>query len=114
MSQQNISLLSLPVALAGTVAANRFVTPGGAQAGADAGTLGAARFGGASGENVTVDVIGTAIVEAGAAISKGATLKSDASGRAITWVTSGAKVGIALQAATAAGQMIEVLLLPNA
>lgn len=114
MSQQNISLLSLAVALAGTVAANRFVTPGGAQAGADAVTLGAVRFGGASGENVTVDVIGTAIVEAGAAISKGVTLKSDASGRAITWVTSGAKVGIALQAATAAGQMIEVLLLPNA
>lgn len=113
MSQQNISLLSLPVTLAGTVAANRFVTPGGAQAGADANTLGATRFGGVSGEKVTADVIGTAIVEAGAAIAAGATLKSDASGRAITWVTSGAKVAIALQAASAAGQMIEVLLIPN-
>lgn len=114
MSQQNISLLSLPVTLTGTVAANRFVTPAGAQAGADANTLGVARFGGASGEKVTVDVIGTAIVEAGAAISAGATLETDASGRAVTWATSGGKVGIALQAASGAGVMIEVLLLPNA
>ena len=114
MSQQNISLLSLPVTLTGTVAANRFVTPAGAQAGADANTLGVARFGGGSGDKVTVDVIGTAIVEAGAAIAAGATLETDASGRAVTWATSGGKVGIALQAASGAGVMIEVLLLPNA
>ena len=114
MSQQNISLLSLPLTLSGTVASNRFVTAAGAQASADAATLGVARFGGAAADKVTVDVIGTAIIESGAAIAAGATLKSDASGRAITWATSGAKVGIALQAATAAGQMIEILLLPNA
>ena len=49
----------------------------------------------------------------GAAVAAGATVKSDASGRAITWASSGAKVGLALEAATAAGQMIEVLLVPN-
>lgn len=114
MSQQSISLLALTVALTGTVAANRFVTPAGAQAGADANTLGVTRHAGVSGENASVDVIGTAVVEAGAAIAAGATLKSDASGRAITWVTSGGRIAIALQAATAAGQFIEVLLLPNA
>ena len=114
MSQQNISLLSLPVTLTGTVAANRFVTPAGAQAVADSNTLGAARFGGVAGEKITVDVIGTAIVEAGAAITAGATLESDASGRAVTWATAGGKVAIALQAASGAGVMIEVLLLPNA
>lgn len=114
MSQQFTSLLTLTLALTGTVAANRFVTPAGAQAGADANTLGVARTAGVSGEKTPVDVIGTAVVEAGAAIAAGATLKTDASGRAIAWVTAGAKVGIALQAATAAGQFIEVLLLPNA
>jgi hypothetical protein len=114
MSQQNISLLSLPLTLTGTVAANRFVTPAGAQAGADANTLGVARSAGVSGEKVTVDVIGTAIVEAGAAIAAGATLETDASGRGVTWATSGGKVAIALQAASGAGVMIEVLLLPNA
>src|SRR5512139_2974636 len=114
MSQQAVSLLSITLALTGTVAASRFVTPAGAQAGADANTLGVARYAGVSGDKVTTDVIGTSIVEAGAAITAGATLKSDASGRAITWVTSGGKVGIALQSASAAGQFIEVLLLPNA
>jgi len=113
MPAQNISLLTLTVALAGTVTANRFVIPAGTQAGADASTLGVCRVSGVSGDNAPVDVLGTAVVEAGAAISKGASLKSDASGRAITWASSGAKVGIALEAATAAGQMIEVLLIPN-
>lgn len=114
MSQQSISLLTLTLTLTGTVGVNRLVTPAGAQAGADAVCIGAARSAGVSGDKVAVDVRGTAIVEAGAAIAAGATLKSDASGRAITWVTSGAKIGFALEAATAAGQMIEVLLLDNA
>jgi hypothetical protein len=114
MSQQNIAILALPLTLSGTVAANRFITAAGAQAGADAVTFGAARSAGVSGEKITADIIGTAIIEAGAAFSLGATLKSDSTGRAITWVTSGAKVAIALQAAAAAGQMVEVLLLPNA
>lgn len=114
MSQQNISLLSLTQALTGAVTANRFVTPAGAQAAADANTLGVTRQTGAIAEKVTVDVLGTAIVEAGAAVAAGATVKSDASGRAITWVTSGAKVAVALEAASAAGQFIEVLLIPNA
>ncbi len=114
MSQQAIALLTLTVALTGTVAANRFVTPAGAQAVADSSTLGVARAAGVSGDKIPVDVIGTTVVEAGAAVAAGATLESDASGRAITWATAGGKVGIALEAATAAGQMIEVLLLPNA
>lgn len=114
MSQQNIALLALPLTLSGTVTADRFVTAAGAQTGADGNAIGVARSGGVSGEKVTTDVVGTAIVEAGAAITAGATLKADASGRAITWVTSGARLGIALQGATAAGQKIEVLLIPNA
>lgn len=114
MSHQYTSLLALPVTLTGTVAAHRFVTAAGAQAGVDANTLGVARGAGVAGEKITVDVIGTAIVESGAAIAAGATLESDASGRAVTWASSGGKVGIALQAAAGAGEFIEVLLLPNA
>lgn len=113
MSQQSTPVLALTALLSGTVAANRFITPAGAQAGADANTLGVARTGGASGERVAVDVLGTAIVEAGAAVAANATIKTDSSGRAITWATSGAKVGLALQAAGAAGDFIEVLLIPN-
>ncbi len=113
MSQQNVSLLSLPLLLSATVAANRFVTAAGAQVAANGNSFGAARFGGVSGERITADVIGTAIVESGAAIAANATLGSDATGRAVPWA-SGGKLAVALQAASTAGQMIEVLLLPNA
>ncbi|MDP2830190.1 MAG: DUF2190 family protein [Sulfuricellaceae bacterium] len=107
-------LLTLPITLTGDVTANRFVTPAGVQAGADAVCIGVARSSGLTGGKIPVDVKGSAIVESGAAVAIGATLKSDASGKAIPWVTAGAKTAIALQAATAAGQMIEVLLLDNA
>ncbi|MCC7413328.1 MAG: DUF2190 family protein [Gammaproteobacteria bacterium] len=113
MSQQSTSLLTLTVTAAGTIAAGRFVTPAGAQAGADVNTLGVARTAAVATNKIPVDVLGTAVVEAGAAISAGATLKSDSSGRAITWATSGAKVALALQAAGGAGEFIEVLLVPN-
>lgn len=114
MSIQSTPILTLTTTLSGTVAARRFVTPAGAQAGADAYTLGVARTAGVSGDKIPVDALGTAVVEAGAAISAGATLESDSSGRAVTWATSGAKIAIALQAAGAAGDFIEVLLIPNA
>ncbi len=113
MPAQCTALLSLPITATGTIAVARFVTAAGAQAGADANTLGVARFAAVATDKLTVDVLGTAVVEAGAAVAAGATVKSDASGRAITWATSGAKVGLALEAAAAAGAMIEVLLVPN-
>jgi hypothetical protein len=113
MSKQAVSILNMTVVATGAITANRFVTVAGALAGADANTFGVACSTVASGEKFTADVFGTATVEAGAAVSAGATIKSDSTGRAITWATSGAKVGLALEAASAAGQMIEVLLIPN-
>jgi hypothetical protein len=108
-------LLTLTVAAAAAILANRFVTAASAQAEADENAIGVARSAAsAAGVLVPVDVLGTTIVEAGAAVSAGASLKADADGRAITWATAGARVAIALQAATAAGQFIEVLLIPNA
>lgn len=114
MSRQAISLLTLSMVATGTIVADRFVTPAVAQTGADGIAIGVAQTAAVSGERLPVVAQGTAIVEAGAAISAGATLKVDSSGRAITWATSGAKVGFALEAATAAGQFIEVFLLDNA
>lgn len=115
MGEQFRDILTLPIAVTGVVAANRFVTPAGAQAAADANTIGvAASAAGAAGERIPVIVVGTAAVTAGAAITRGATLKVDAQGRAIPWATAGARVAIALEAAAGAGELIEVLLLPNA
>lgn len=114
MSAQSIAVLTLTIAATGTIAAHRFVTPAGAQAGADANAIGATRVAAVSGDKIPVDALGTTVVEAGAAVAAGATIKSDASGRGITWVTSGARLGIALEAASGAGALIEVMLLPNA
>ena len=114
MSKQSFSILTLTISATATLTADRFVTIAGAVPAADAYVLGVCRTAAVSGDRVTVDVQGTSIVEAGAAVAVGNTVKVDASGRAIPWATSGAKVGIALQAATAAGQFIEVLLLPTA
>ena len=113
MSKQAVSILSLTVVASATLTAERFVTAAGAVPAADANVLGVVRQAAASGDRVTVDTLGTAIVEAGAAITAGQTLKVDASGRAIPWATSGAKVALALQAAAGAGSFLEVLLIPN-
>lgn len=114
MSQQAIPILTLTVTATGTIAANRFVTPAGLQVAADANAIGVTRAAAVANDKIPVDVLGTTIVEAGAAISAGATLKSDSTGRAITWVTAGARLGIALEATTAAGQFFEAMLIPNA
>ncbi|MCC6195711.1 MAG: DUF2190 family protein [Burkholderiales bacterium] len=111
--RQAISALCLSIPASGAVIGRRFVRPSGAQAGADHNTLGVARADASSGAQVPVDVLGTAIVTVGAAVIAGATLKSDANGKAITWAASGAKIAVALEAATGADQDIEVLLIPN-
>lgn len=114
MSRQSISLMTLAVVASGIVAQSRFITPTGAQAGADANALGVTRVAGVANDKIPTDVLGTATVEAGAAIAAGATVKSDASGRAITWASAGARLGVALEPAAGAGSFIEVMLIPNA
>ena len=114
MAAASMSVLAVTVAATGTIATARLVTPAGAQCGADGVAIGVARTAAVSGDKIAVDVLGTAVVEAGAAITLGATLKSDSTGRAITWATSGARVGIALSAAGAAGDMIEMLIVHDA
>ncbi len=112
--KQSIPILTIDRVSAGAIAAHRFVTAAGAQAGADANAIGVARNAAAAAAvRIPVDVLGTAIVEAGAAVAAGATLKSDANGKAITWAAAGAKLAIALDAAGGDGELIEVLLIPN-
>ncbi|OAI11781.1 hypothetical protein A1507_19835 [Methylomonas koyamae] len=114
MSRQCTPILTLPLTLTGTVVAERFVTVAGAQTGAAGNALGVTRTAGVSGEVVPVDVVGTAIVETGAAISAGALVEADASGRAVT-KSAGVTLGRLApgQSATAAGQFVEVILIQN-
>ena len=112
----NISTLTLTVVAAGALAAARFVNQAGAYPAAGAAAFGVTRTSAdAAGDVVPVDVQGTTIVEAGAAISFDAPLMVDAQGRAVP-LTVGSKspVGRAMEAATAAGEQIEILLVPSA
>ncbi|MCL2790115.1 MAG: DUF2190 family protein [Desulfobulbus sp.] len=114
MSRQSLPLLALTIIATGFISEYRFVSPAAAQAGAEANTLGVARMAAAIGDAIPVDAIGTAVVETGGAIAEGALVETDANGRAVT-NDSGPAVARVLpgQAATAAGQFIEVLLIPN-
>lgn len=135
---QYIDMLTLRVRSAGAVTQRRFVTFAGAQvSAAGAKALGVARHGAVgAGEELAVIARGTAIIESGGEVAVGDTIVSDNQGRAVagaalavaagaTQVTSGAAngaavltgsnlpshpMGDALQAATAAGQFIEILL----
>lgn len=112
----NIAILTLTVAAAGALAASRAVTQAGAYAAAGGKTFGVTRTSAeAAGDLVPVDVLGTAIVETGAAVAFDADLMVDAQGRVVP-LTAGSKypVGRAMQAAGSAGAFIEVLLLPGA
>jgi hypothetical protein len=53
---------------------------------------------------------GIVTVESGAAVAAGAIVKSDGSGRAITWITAGAVLGIAMTGVGASGADLEVKL----
>ena len=112
----NVSTLTLTVTAAVALAECRFVTQAGAYPAAGAAAFGVTRSSAeAVGDLVPVDVQGTAIAEAGAAITLDAPLMVDATGRVVP-LTVGSKspVGRAMQAATAAGQQIEILLVPSA
>ncbi|MFD2754285.1 capsid cement protein [Comamonas terrae] len=110
-----IPILTLTVPADGALAAERFVTKAGAYPAAGGTVFGVGRTSArAKGDLVPVDVLGTTIVEAGAAITDDAPLMVDAEGRVVP-LTAG-KVGVAraMGAAAAAGDRIEVLLTPSA
>jgi len=116
MPSGNISTLTLTVVASGAVSAERFVTQSGGYPAAGGVAFGVTRTSAAqAGDLLPVDVLGTSIVEAGAAVTLDAALMVDAQGRVVP-LTVGSKspVARALGAAAAAGERIEVLLVPSA
>lgn len=110
---QKISLLTLSIAATAAVIAERFVTAAGAYPTAAGNALGVATTKAAIGDLFGVDVLGTAVATAGAAIAKNAYVQIGSDGKVVTRA-AGVAVGQALQAAAADGDRIEVLLIPNA
>ena len=109
---QKISILALPVIATAALTAERFATGLGATATAAGRALGVTQTSAAIGQIVAVDVVGTAVVTAGAAIAKDAAIEVGTAGKAVT-KSAGVTVGRALQAAAADGDRIEVLLIQN-
>lgn len=114
---QKTPILTLTSVAAAAVAAHRFVDFDGTQCdAAGAKPMGVSTYAAASGEAFAVDVLGTTKVEAGAAIALGAKgltpVKTDADGKAIAQGGVGEIAGYALEAAGAAGEIIEILLTP--
>lgn len=114
MSRQATPILTLSLIAAAALSADRFVTPSGAVPAAGATALGVGRTAAAVGERQPVDVLGTSIVETGGAIAANALVETDASGRAVT-LAAGVVLGRLApgEVATAAGQFVEVILLPT-
>lgn len=107
----SMGVCPITVTVTGEVLANRFVGYNNAAAGADANTVGVAAAYGQD-EDTTVDTLGVVTVEAGAAITAGAELSSDATSRAVP-KNAGPTVARALDAATAPGELIRCVLIPN-
>lgn len=101
-------LMTVTVLAAAALARFRFVTFAGAVPAAGARVMGVAATDFDNGELAGVNTHGELLVEAGAAISAGAEVETDASGRAVT-KTTGVAFGVARDAATAAGDIIRVL-----
>lgn len=108
MAQTKQVVLVTTITATGEIVQDRFVNFAGAQAKAGEAVLGVAPYDVSNGDIAAVDVVGIAVVEAGGEISAGAEVGADAQGCAVTGADKIA--GTALTAASAAGEIIRVLL----
>lgn len=112
MPALKISILTLSVLAIATVTENLAIGYDGDVASAAGAMKGINTFDVVSGEQASVDVLGTSIATAGAAIADGAELEVGANGKLVT-KTAGVVVARALQPASADGDLLEVFLLPK-
>lgn len=101
-------ILTTTVIAAGVLTQQRFVGGDGALCAEGKAALGVAEVDGVLNDAVPVNVLGIVAIEAGGAIARGAVVQADDQGRAIT-KAAGASNGMALDAATAEGELIRIL-----
>lgn len=115
MSKTSFALMTLTAIASAAVASSRFVTTAGAYPAAGGLPLGVTRSDGAIGDPIPVDVLGTAVTEAGAAFAADVPLMVTVTGKVIAHDGDGDKHAVArsLEAAAADGSMVEILLIPT-
>jgi len=116
MSKSSIPLLTLTVIAAAALATARAVNQAGNYPAAGGLAFGITRTDAATGDPLPVDVQGTALAEAGAAFDADVPLMVGTSGKLIAHDGDGDKHAVArsIDAATADGDVVEVLLVPSA
>ena len=75
--------------------------------------IGSANVGAVSGDSYSATVMGTALFVAGAAIAVGALVEVHTTVTQVVTKSAGVAIGRALNAASGAGDFVEVLLIPN-
>lgn len=105
----SVILATISVLATAALTARRFATTAGAVPAAGVFCPGVANDNFDIGEQAGLVTHGIMVVEAGAAVAVDAAIQCDASGRAIT-LAAGVNLGRALDAATAAGDLIRVKL----
>lgn len=114
MSDLETPVLRRTVKLAADTGVHRFVDYDGSAPTVREDALGPIYVKGSNGDRVAATVFGFAPVVVSAAVAAGAPLEVLADGRVKTQAAGGVIVARAMEAATAANQVIEALILPNA
>jgi len=109
---QAVDILTLSTEATASLAAHRFVTKAGGYASAAATALGVTRTSATIGTLVALTAVGTAVLEAGGAIAAGGQIEAGTDGKGVAR-TTGVVLAVALETATADGDLIEVLLVPG-
>ncbi|MGN0920230.1 MAG: DUF2190 family protein [Cellvibrio sp.] len=109
MGIQKRPVLTLSILAAATILADQPITAAGAVATAAGDAIGFAQHDAVSGELVAVVALGTATGTSSAAIAKGARVQVASDGKVVT-ATTGISIGVALDAASAANEKIEIFL----
>ncbi len=103
-------ILRLTVKATESIPAHKFVNISGGLCTGNHKALGASDYSALNGELISVITLGTAILKASGAITKGAIISADATGNAKTLETGEMPLGIAIS--DKVGEFIEVLLTP--
>lgn len=113
MAASNYAVLTKTLPLTGTVAQYGPVTAAGAPATAAGNAVGFSQVAGVSGDNAPIVMLGTTLATAGAAITAGALVEVHTTVAQVVTKSAGVSIGRALTAAGAAGDQIEVLIIPQ-
>ncbi|KFK91718.1 MULTISPECIES: DUF2190 family protein [unclassified Serratia] len=102
-------ILTTTLVAAAALTQQRLVGGDGKPCAAGLPALGVAEVDAQPGDAVPINVLGILVVEAGAALTAGQSVQSDGNGCAIPLVTGKSPVGMALDAAAAAGDLVRLL-----